>query len=93
MDSQKYVCLEGLKEGNRFFTTNTPGEDPTKLFDGTVAYKVLGYADTVEGAQKILYGDMTVEEHRAMIADYLFTSGRGFFDRPACEDLAFKLFP
>jgi hypothetical protein len=52
MDSQKYVCLEGLKEGNRFFTTNTPGEDPTKLFDGTVAYKVLGYADTVEGLRR-----------------------------------------
>ena len=53
----KYVCLEGLEEGNRFYTSaGTSREDDERLADGTVAYKVLGYADTDVDARKILYG-------------------------------------
>jgi hypothetical protein len=50
----KFVILRGIKEGNRFFTENTG--DVTKLNDGTVAYTILGYADTSEEAQIALYG-------------------------------------
>jgi len=49
-----YVILEGLAAGNRFFTTNSA--NPTLLVDGTVACRVLGYADTIAQAQIFLYG-------------------------------------
>ena len=52
----KLVLLEGIKRLNRFFSGYTPGEDPARLSDGTVAYRVLGYADSVEEAQMKLYG-------------------------------------
>lgn len=51
-DKSPFVILRGIKEGNRFFSCND-GSDPTKLTDGTVAYTILGYADTVEEAQII----------------------------------------
>jgi hypothetical protein len=47
----KYVILEGLAYHNRFYTMYTEDDDPTTLADGTVAYKVLGYADTDKEAQ------------------------------------------
>lgn len=49
-----WVILRGIQEGNRFFSDNIPGVDPTKLKDGTTAYTVIGYADTVAEAQKML---------------------------------------
>lgn len=53
---KKYILLRGLVEGNCFFSTNVAGDDPTRLHDGTLAYEVLGYADTVKEAQIALYG-------------------------------------
>lgn len=53
VDRPAFVLLEG-RHGNQFFTTYVPGEDPTTLYDGTVAYKVLGYAHTVAEAQQKL---------------------------------------
>lgn len=52
----KFVILQGLKEGNRFFSMFSPGDEPRKLTDGTVAYRVLGYSATVDEAQVFLYG-------------------------------------
>ena len=52
----KFVLLEGIKEHNRFFSTYTEGEDASKLEDGTIAYIVLGYADSMEEAQIKLFG-------------------------------------
>ena len=49
-----FVVLKGIKEGNKFFTSHD-GTDPTKLANGEVAYEVLGFANTVEEAQKILW--------------------------------------
>jgi len=66
--SKRFILLEGLDQGNRFTTTNTPGEDHTKLYDGTVAYKILGYADTIEEAQGKLY---TKEEWPQVVKDYV----------------------
>jgi hypothetical protein len=60
----KYVILKGIEEGNRFFTTNTPGYDHTKLVDGTVAYHIIGYANTVAEAQIKLYGKSYVNHQR-----------------------------
>lgn len=54
-NSKKYILLRGLQWGNRFFTNYTPGWDHTKLNNGTVAYEIIGYADTVEEAQRSLY--------------------------------------
>jgi hypothetical protein len=49
----KFVCIEGIKHGNRFYTSNSDS-DPTKLSNGETAYKVLGFANTSEEAQRIL---------------------------------------
>ena len=55
-DKQKFVLLEGIEHGNRFFSLNRPGEDPTKNAIGEVVYYILGYAPTVEEAQYKLGG-------------------------------------
>lgn len=52
----KYVILEGIELGNRFFCLNTHGVDHTRLATGEVAYRVLGHAATVAQAQIFLYG-------------------------------------
>lgn len=52
----KFVCLEGIKYKNRFYTTNDTSKEPTKLANGTTAYNILGYADTSEKALEILHG-------------------------------------
>lgn len=53
--NKKFVVLEGIKNGNRFYSTNVPGEDQTKSATGETWYRVLGYADTSEEAQAILW--------------------------------------
>lgn len=53
---ERFVILRGIQYGSRFFTTYIEGEGATKLKDGTVAYEVMGYADTVQEAQIFLYG-------------------------------------
>lgn len=66
MKNKKYVVLEGLEHGNRFYTTNH--ENPTKSAKGEIWYKIIGYADSSEEAQSILYpneGDFetTLRDH------------------------------
>ncbi len=56
MKAPKYVILEAIGIGSRFFSPHD-GSDPTKLSDGSVAYKVLGYANCVHDAQVTLYGE------------------------------------
>ena len=51
----KFVLLEGIRYGNRFFTTHTPGEDPTKSAKGETWYRILGYAATIKEAQDKLH--------------------------------------
>ncbi len=52
----KFVILQGIAEGNRFFTDFVEGHDYTRLEDGTVAYRIIGYAETIAEAQTKLYG-------------------------------------
>ena len=54
--SNKVFVLLRSENGSRFFTFNKEGVDPTVLYDGTPAYEVIGYAETVEEAQVKLYG-------------------------------------
>lgn len=70
-EGRKFVLLEGLEAGNRFFTGFRPGDEPTKLYDGTVAYRVLDYADSIAEAQTKLYGppEMTPKELLKLIRD------------------------
>lgn len=49
----QFVILRGIERGNRFFTTNHIR--PERIWNGEVAYEILGYADTVGEAQKKLY--------------------------------------
>jgi hypothetical protein len=51
----QFVILEGIQDKNAFFTTRER-TDMTTLADGTIAYRVLAYCDTVEEAQTFLYG-------------------------------------
>jgi hypothetical protein len=58
---KKFVVLEHLclpDRGFRFFTMNKE-EDPTRLMNGTIAYKVVGYADSVEESQTMLRYNFT----------------------------------
>lgn len=53
---KKYVILEHLclpDRGFRFFTTNSES-DPTRIMSGEIAYKVVGYSDTIEGSQSMI---------------------------------------
>jgi len=52
---KKFVLLQDIENGNRFFTMNSH-RDPTKMADGSTAYRIIGYADTVKDAQLQLYG-------------------------------------
>lgn len=51
----EYVVLEGIEAGNRFWSKRGDG-DPTKLADGTVAYRVLLETDDPAECQRFLYG-------------------------------------
>jgi hypothetical protein len=55
-NTAKYALFKGIQMGNIFFSANSPGEDMTKLADGTLAYEIIGYADSSEEAQCKLYG-------------------------------------
>lgn len=52
----KYVILQSIEHGDRFFTLNHPEEDQTILLNGKLAYNILGYTDTIREAQIFLYG-------------------------------------
>lgn len=69
----KYVCLEGIQEQNRFYTMHDENRDERKLHDGTIAYKILGYAETDEEARVILYGPNHNDpfEKAVRFSDYL----------------------
>lgn len=83
----KLVVLEGLKEGNRFYSNYTEGNDPTKLSNGTVAYKLFGFANTDEEARAIIRRGNPKSEVEIM-SDYLFKIGRGLFTKKSCDDLS-----
>lgn len=73
-NTKKFVVLEGIEHGNRFYSTNVPGEDPTKSAKGETWYHVLGYADTAEEAQAILFpnpGDADKALHDYMVKTML----------------------
>lgn len=56
-NSLPYVVLEGIAQGNRFWSSNDPNRDETKLNDGTTAYRVLAYCDTGDEANCVIEGD------------------------------------
>lgn len=64
-----YVCLKGIKHGNKFMTMWQPNYDYTRLHDGTLAYEIIGYATTHEAALRIIYP--TQEEEDAALNDYI----------------------
>lgn len=51
MSNKPLVILKGIVNGNIFYSTNTPGSDPTKSSTGDVYYQILDYADTDQEAQ------------------------------------------
>lgn len=56
---KKYVILEGIEEGNRFYSMSRQDDTMdslTRLGDGTVAYRVLGFADTIKEVEMFLFG-------------------------------------
>jgi len=71
MNNSNYelVCLEGIEEGNKFYTANH--ENPEKIRDGTVVCKILGYANTSKEAQSILFPNDTPEKRQQRLKDYM----------------------
>lgn len=60
----KYVLLEGLQLGNKFFSSissNKTEDSVVRLNSGEIAYKIIGYANTVKDAQIQLYGFSVTE--------------------------------
>ena len=51
---KKYVILEGIGLGNRFYSMHTEGRDPTKSWNGETWYKIIGWASTSYEAQEKL---------------------------------------
>lgn len=74
-----YICLEGIKHGNRFMTLFKFSEgDYTKSAKGETWYRILGYADTHEDAMKILHpfpGDRERSLHDYIIKTTLQMNG------------------
>jgi hypothetical protein len=64
----KFIVLEGIESKNRFYTMNCSNEDQTKLLNGTVAYTILGYANSEKEALDIIGDD---EYHRRTMNDYI----------------------
>ena len=60
-ETAKYIIFEGIRHHNRFFSTNCPNTDQTLLDDGTKAYIILGYSNTIAEAQMYLYGRVSTE--------------------------------
>jgi hypothetical protein len=52
------TIYEGVKQGNRFCSAYeaNPKTDPTLLLDGTLAYRIIGYAETIDEAQLKISG-------------------------------------
>ncbi len=48
----KFVLLEGIRNRNRFFSTNAG--DPTRSASGEIWYVIIEYAETVREAQRKL---------------------------------------
>ena len=67
--TKKFVCLEGIIQGNKFYTSNSE-KDPRFSAKGELWYKIIGYADSSEEAVKILYP--TKEEENRAIAQSVF---------------------
>jgi hypothetical protein len=64
VEAKPYVVLKGIERGNVFYSSNTPGKDPTKSATGKTWFEVLGYADTGDEARLVIddynvkrYGD------------------------------------
>jgi len=92
----KFVCLEGIEHGNKFYTSHSDGKDPSKLWDGTVAYRVLGYADTPDEALEILHGPghNSFEKRKEIFGKYLERMEKdhpGFFSEADIEDITTRL--
>jgi len=73
---RNYVVLESIEYGNRFFSTYKEGEDATKLLTGETVYKVIGYAETIEQAQKLLGPDFLQRAERAELLHMYKEIGR-----------------
>jgi hypothetical protein len=70
----QYVVLRGIEHGNRFFSSYTQGDDATKMFDGVIAYEVLGYGETIYDCQEFLYNKRTAD----MLRDQRARQGRTY---------------
>ena len=68
----KFALFQGVLEenfGQKFFSTNHPEQNQTQLDDRRVAYRILGYADTIEEAQEKL--DLQFQRRKRKDVEYL----------------------
>jgi len=50
------ALFQGIQAGNRFFSNCDHDRDERKLNDGTIAYRIIGYANSTDEAQLKLDG-------------------------------------
>lgn len=51
----KFVALKSIQYGSKFYTSYSLGDRPEYLADGSLGYEILGYGNTAEDMEKILY--------------------------------------
>jgi hypothetical protein len=68
---KNYIALRGIEHGNRFFTCYNENDqrDCTRLANGELAYEILGYAETVKEAQRILWP--TKHDERVALLEWM----------------------
>lgn len=92
---KKLVVLEGIKLGNKFISTTDEGDDPTKLNDGTVAYRVLGIFEDDEAgmkeAQRACGMGISREKDIEVLSSYLRSVPFTTMSKEDCDALAASL--
>jgi len=87
--AKKYslVVLQGLKEGNKFYSLFS-GDDPTIIHDGTIAYKILLFTNSDKEAQMACGHGISLEQDYTNVSSYLLKTSRGAFTKAECDQLA-----
>jgi hypothetical protein len=65
----KLVALKSIQYGSKFYTSFEKGDRPEYLADGSLGYEILGYGNTAEDMEKILYSN--IKEAAKTLHNYL----------------------
>lgn len=86
----KYVCLKSINSVHKFYSMCS--EEELKLnvgdiikYSEDVQYEILGFANTSEEAEKILYPDE--QEFATVLMDYLRNMNNEYLEKMFCNSI------